>query len=103
MTEPTKRPWVVTPDSPKKYEEHIWTDESYGSVLIASCSGMNKRENAELICTAVNSYEAMKEVLEGIVNYYRRNGHKNWQFEKFEDHIRKAQAALALTKKEPQP
>jgi len=46
---------------------------------------------------ACNSYQAMREALNGIIDYCQRNDRNNWQWEKFEDQIRRAKHALALT------
>ena len=49
---------------PNEWTRQVWTDESHGSVLIATTAGVNKNANALLIATAPEMLEALEGVLE---------------------------------------
>lgn len=67
------------------------------------CTSEEEREtalaNAELIVRAVNSFDAMREALEGLLNTTELNAEEleGYTVEK----LKKAQAALALASEEP--
>jgi len=58
----TPGPWRVKDVQPDAWTRQVWTDESHGSVMIATTGGIDKEANAALIAAAPDMYEALEAV-----------------------------------------
>ena len=61
-------PYRVNNHLADKNECLVWTDESHGSVLVATCHGINKAINAAFIVRAVNACQPMVDALKNARN-----------------------------------
>jgi len=60
MSKHTPGPWKVKDCRPDVSTRQVWTDESRGSVMIATTGGTDKEANARLIAAAPDLLEALR-------------------------------------------
>lgn len=60
----TPGPWRTHDVQPEIWTRQVWTDESHGSVMIATTGGVDKEANARLIAAAPELLAALKALVE---------------------------------------